>query len=172
MVVKAGYLLLAGGGAVVLWSGVKGHRWTETVRDLVANGKLPSTSTLPILTSSTAYGYGSPATPTPDVAGGTAAKNMAIGRMLAAPYGWSTGDEWSSLVALWNQESGWSNTARNPSSGAYGIPQALPATKMSVLALPPVNSATAQIAWGLNYIKQRYGDPIAAEAHERANDWY
>jgi resuscitation-promoting factor RpfB len=173
MAIKPGYLLLAGGGAVVLWSGVKGHRWTTTLRDLVS-GQKPTGNELAITTSPSAYGYGTGVAPSASQTGvgGTAAKNMAIGRVLAAAYGWATGPEWDALVALWNQESSWSNTARNPSSGAYGIPQALPANKMPVLALPPVNSATAQIGWGLSYIKQRYGDPVAAEAHEKANNWY
>jgi len=111
--------------------------------------------------------------------GGTASQNQAIGKMLAAPYGWSTGPEWDALVKLWTKESGWSNTAKNTSvpgatwpNQAYGIAQALPADKMPANALPPINSASAQITWGLAYIHDRYGDPLAAWAHETANDWY
>jgi hypothetical protein len=75
---------------------------------------------------------------------------------------------------LWNQESGWSNTARNKSSGAYGIPQALPPSKMGAAANPPQSSYIAQINWGLGYIKNRpgYGSPAAAWAHEVAHGWY
>ncbi len=68
--------------------------------------------------------------------------------------------------------SGWNRLARNPSSGAYGIPQALPPGKMGAAANPPLSSAAAQINWGLGYIKGRYGSPAAAEAHERAFNWY
>lgn len=77
-------------------------------------------------------------------------------------WGW-TGSDWSALVALWNQESGWNQFAKNPSSGAYGIPQALPPTKMPAEAQEAGGSSvTAQIIWGLNYIRQRYGDPDTA----------
>jgi len=171
---KPGYFLLAGGGAIVLWSGVKGHKWTTTVRDLIAN-QPPKGNELPIATSPAAYGYGSQASnPSGNgqPVGGTQAKNIAIGKVLAAAYGWSAGQQWASLYALWMQESNWDNKARNPSSGAYGIPQALPATKLPILGRPPVNSASVQIAWGLAYIKSRYGDPIHAEEHEKANNWY
>lgn len=172
--VKPAYLLLAGGGAVVLWSGVKGHKWTTTLRDLISGQPIPSTKDLAITQASFAYGYGqTPSAQFPATGvGGSVAKNMAIGRTLAAVYGWGGGNEWSSLVALWNQESGWNNRARNPGSGAYGIPQALPPSKLPLAGQAPVSSATAQITWGLEYIKQRYGDPVAAEAHERANNWY
>lgn len=119
--------------------------------------------------------------------GGTPAKNQTLARMLAAPYGWSTGNEWDSLVSLWDRESGWNNYADtrvthaggdNASSAvfAYGIAQARPYSKMPLAAWPPdkggIASATAQIAWGLAYIKQSYGSPSAAWAHETANGWY
>jgi transglycosylase-like protein with SLT domain len=106
----------------------------------------------------------------------TAARNQQIGKMLAASYGWSQGTEWDDLVRLWDQESGWSNTADNPQSGAYGIPQALPYTKMPKAAWPPSAGGSAdpttQISWGLSYIKGRYGSASAAWAHEVANNWY
>jgi cell wall-associated NlpC family hydrolase len=79
---------------------------------------------------------------------------------------------WPSLLALWNQESGWNRFARNSSSGAYGIPQALPPGKMGAAANPPTSSAGAQIDWGLSYIASRYGNPGMAEAHEKLYNWY
>lgn len=98
--------------------------------------------------------------------------NVALGQQLAAAMGW-TGQEWSALDQLWNKESGWSNTALNPASGAYGIAQALPPTKMPYAAQAAGgSSARAQIDWGLSYIRQRYGDPVAAWAHEMAQGWY
>lgn len=107
---------------------------------------------------------------------GSAAANQNTGRLLAAAYGWSSGQQWDDLVKLWNQESGWNNQAENPSSGAYGIPQALPYTKMPKAAWPPRYGGradpNAQIGWGLGYIKGRYGSPSAAWAHEQANNWY
>lgn len=107
---------------------------------------------------------------------GTPATNRATAKLLAAPYGWSTGAQWTALDALWSQESSWSNTATNPSSGAFGIAQALPATKYPKAGQPASAggsaSATVQIAWGLSYIRSRYGDPVTAEAHEVSNGWY
>lgn len=81
-------------------------------------------------------------------------------------YGWGA-NQMGPLIALWNQESGWNPNAVNPSSGAYGIPQALGHGH-------PFNLGdyVAQINWGLQYIAGRYGSPAAAWAHEQANNWY
>ena len=98
--------------------------------------------------------------------------NAALGRQLAAAYGWGGGPQWACLDALWARESGWSATATNPQSGAYGIPQSLPPGKMPAAALPPVSSASAQIGWGLSYIAGRYGTPCGAWSHETADGWY
>jgi len=104
------------------------------------------------------------------------AQNQQIGKLQAAAYGWGSGQQWTDLVQLWNRESGWNNTAENPSSGAYGIPQALPYSKMPKAAWPPRYGGradpTAQIGWGLAYIKGRYGSPSAAWAHEGSAGWY
>lgn len=82
-------------------------------------------------------------------------------------HGWDAG-QFTCLVELWQKESGWSVTAENP-SGAYGIPQALPGSKMG----PGWKiSATVQISWGLEYIATRYGTPCGAWAHEVADNWY
>jgi hypothetical protein len=96
---------------------------------------------------------------------------QAYARSRLGAYGWSI-DQMADLIELWNQESGWNRFALNPSSGAYGIPQALPASKMGAAANPPTSSAAAQINWGLSYIKGRYGSPAGAEAHEIADHWY
>ena len=90
-------------------------------------------------------------------------------------YGWSMG-LWPALRDLWTRESGWSRFAYNASSGATGIPQALPYTKMPRAAWLPSQggsaSAGAQVNWGLSYIAQRYGNPGAAWAHEMQFGWY
>lgn len=103
--------------------------------------------------------------------GGDAQSNQALGRrmMLAAGFG---ADQWPSLQALWQGESGWSNTARNPSSGAFGIPQSLPASKMGPKAVG--GDAAAQIGWGLRYIRDRYGSPAQAYSawQARSPHWY
>lgn len=103
--------------------------------------------------------------------GGNPAKNRQLGQFLALSYGWS-GAQWSDLDALWKRESGWDNTAENSSSGAYGIAQALPASKYPRAGQKPQSSPQAQILWGLQYIKDRYGNPANAWAHEQANNWY
>ncbi|MGH9123026.1 MAG: hypothetical protein ACRDYC_13975, partial [Acidimicrobiales bacterium] len=99
-------------------------------------------------------------------------KNKSLGQSMAAAKGW-TGAEWLSLLNLWTQESGWSNTAQNPSSGAYGIVQALPPTKLPFAGQAAGGSQPGpQITWGLDYIAERYGDPNAAWAHEMEMNWY
>jgi hypothetical protein len=74
--------------------------------------------------------------------------------------------------ALWNVESGWNVTAANPSSGAYGIPQALPGSKMASAGADWQTNAATQIRWGLGYIKSVYGSPCAAWGHEQVDGWY
>jgi resuscitation-promoting factor RpfB len=121
---------------------------------------------------------------------GTAAQNINLGKLMAGGYGW-TGSQFTDLVKLWTQESGWRAGARNSSSGAFGIAQALghgtadtaaadgtneygPDNGVSVATAKAANSgsATAQIAWGLAYIHATYGSPSAAWAHEQAYGWY
>lgn len=109
---------------------------------------------------------------------GTSTGYQEIARqIIAAQYpSWNNQTDWDALVKLWNQESGWNNTANNPDSGAYGIAQALPPSKYPKAAQPPYMGgsadATAQIRWGLSYIRGRYGSPRMAWAHEVANNWY
>jgi hypothetical protein len=75
------------------------------------------------------------------------------------------------LDNIWSRESGWSVTAAN-ASGAYGIPQALPGSKMASAGPDWQTNATTQIKWGLGYIKDRYGTPCDAWAFWQANGWY
>lgn len=89
---------------------------------------------------------------------------------------WSFGPEWAAWNYVAMRESGWSNTAMNASSGAYGIAQALPFTKMPKAAWPPsaggTSDAATQIMWMVSYILGRYGDPTNAAAHEQQFNWY
>ena len=82
--------------------------------------------------------------------------NRILGKQMAAQYGW-TGAQWNALSRLWDKESNWNHKARNPSSGAYGIPQALPASKMASIMQGGgpdyLTNAKTQISWGLRYIK-------------------
>lgn len=92
-----------------------------------------------------------------------------LGREMAASRGW-TGAQWNCLDDLWDRlESGWKWWADNPTSDAYGIPQALPGTKMGRKWLHDVFT---QIKWGLGYIAGRFGTPCNARAFRLANGWY
>jgi hypothetical protein len=91
--------------------------------------------------------------------GGSPAQNMALGQQLAASRGW-TGAQWNALRQLWMRESGWRTNADNPSSSAYGIPQAL--TSLHHLGDKYKTDPRTQILWGLNYIAGRYGNPQSA----------
>lgn len=85
--------------------------------------------------------------------------------------GWSS-DEFNCLVLLWNKESGWKANANNSSSGAYGIPQALPGTKMASAGADWATNANTQINWGLGYISTRYTTPCNAWQHSVSIGWY
>lgn len=97
----------------------------------------------------------------------------AIAQQLMPGFGFGT-DQWSCLDQLWVGESGWNWAATNPYSGAYGIPQALPATKMSSAGPDWLTNPATQISWGLSYIKSRYGTPCSAWAawQARSPHWY
>jgi len=98
--------------------------------------------------------------------------NRELGQSLALSlYGWS-GDEWSCLDNLWARESGWSHTAGNQSSGAFGIPQALPGSKMAAYGADWETNPATQIKWGLAYISGRYATPCGAWGHFTAKNWY
>lgn len=91
--------------------------------------------------------------------------------LVIGTYGWSE-DDFNALVNLWNRESGWNVHAGNSSSGAYGIPQALPASKMASFGDDYLNNGQTQIKWGLSYIKSTYGSPSAAWSHFLNRNWY
>jgi hypothetical protein len=86
-------------------------------------------------------------------------------------YGWSIA-QFGCLLPLWNMESGWNVYASNPSSGAYGIPQALPGDKMASAGADWMTNPATQIRWGLQYLKSVYGSPCAGWAHEQQFGWY
>jgi hypothetical protein len=109
--------------------------------------------------------------PDPNAAVADPAGAQVVAAALAAERGW-TGAQFDALVALWSRESGWRVNALNSSSCAYGIPQALPGSKMGSIAPDWQTNPATQITWGLNYIQGRYGDPISALAHSDANHWY
>ena len=106
-----------------------------------------------------------PAAPVPS----GSAQQIAMGML--GSYGWSS-RQFSCLDSLWNQESGWNVYATNPTSGAYGIPQALPGDKMASAGPGWQTDAATQIRWGLSYIQSVYGSPCGAWAHEESDGWY
>ena len=95
---------------------------------------------------------------------------QAIARGMLSQHGWGD-DQFGCLVELWNHESGWNVYAANP-SGAYGIPQALPGSKMSTAGADWETNAATQISWGLGYIAGRYGTPCGAWDTFNAQGWY
>jgi hypothetical protein len=80
--------------------------------------------------------------------------------------------QFSCLDSLWAHESGWNVYAQNPGSGAYGIPQALPGSKMASAGPDWQTNAATQIRWGLSYIDSTYGSACAAWSHEQSTGWY
>lgn len=101
---------------------------------------------------------------------GNIVANEQLAQQMAVSYGW-VGEQWVCLDKLWTRESHFKTTDKNP-SGAYGIPQAKPGEKMASSGSDWATNPATQIAWGLGYIDDRYGDPCAAEAHSEQHNWY
>ncbi len=113
-----------------------------------------------------------PAGPAATARPGTASGSpQQIAEGMLGSYGWSS-SQFSCLQPLWEAESGWNASASNTASGAYGIPQALPGSKMASAGPDWQTSAATQIRWGLGYIRSVYGSPCAAWSHEQAYGWY
>jgi resuscitation-promoting factor RpfB len=183
MPVKAGYLLLGAGGGVLVWSGLKNKSVSSVFRQL-AGGDSPASASSAGLGVS---GVSAPATTvsgsnataltginpggSPGTAGTTVAQYQQYAFSLFPSYGWGA-DQEQPLISLWNQESGWNPKADNSSSGAYGIPQSLPGSKMASAGSDWQTNPATQIRWGLGYIKSTYGSPAQAWSHEEADDWY
>ena len=98
------------------------------------------------------------------------AKKVARG-ILMDEYGF-TEKEYKCLNQLWTQESNWNYKSRNKKSGAHGIPQALPASKMNVVSTDWRTNPVTQIRWGLRYISIRYETPCKAWAKSKRSNWY
>ena len=98
-------------------------------------------------------------------------RNQRIGKELAAARGWD-GRQWNCLRDLWIKESGWSTRSSNSSGTAWGIPQALPGSKMAKFGSDWRTNPVTQIKWGLHYIDNRYGTPCKAWGHFQSHNWY
>ena len=163
---NAGALIAGGTGIVLVWSAIENASVLTTLRSLV-KGTAPAAgpaevTAAPAAAPGTVTGTG--AVP----AGGSDTANQALGRVMAAAYGWSTGAEWTALNNIVEAESGWNDTIKNPSSDASGIAQDISGFGPGYES----GNAAQQIAWLLSYIKTRYGDPIAAWNFHVANGWY
>jgi hypothetical protein len=97
--------------------------------------------------------------------------NRALGCAIMLEGGFGL-DQMGCLDALWTRESGWNERSMNRSSGAYGIPQALPASKMAAFGADYLTNPVPQIRWGLDYIKGRYSSPCGAWSFWQAHNWY
>ncbi|CAL9402467.1 MULTISPECIES: transglycosylase SLT domain-containing protein [Nocardiopsis] len=95
-----------------------------------------------------------------------------IALQMVTDQGWAASEFHDCLEPLWQKESNWNPSAQNPSSGAYGIPQSLPGDKMATHGDDWQTNPATQIAWGIDYIKGRYGTPCEAWAHSQSVGWY
>jgi len=92
-------------------------------------------------------------------------------QIIAQKYRWSE-RQFTCLDNLWTKESKWNYKARNKSSGAHGIAQALPATKMEIVGTDWRTNPVTQITWGLKYIEERYEYPCRAWSKSKRSNWY
>ncbi|WP_246074593.1 lytic transglycosylase domain-containing protein [Nonomuraea terrae] len=116
-------------------------------------------------------GGGFPAMNFPPGSDPSPGSNKATAKSMLASFGFGA-DQWGCLESLWTKESGWNERAMNRYSGAYGIPQSLPGSKMASAGSDWQTNAATQIKWGLGYIKGRYGTPCAAWGHSQSVGWY
>ncbi|WP_308464959.1 aggregation-promoting factor C-terminal-like domain-containing protein [Rathayibacter soli] len=128
--------------------------------------KPPPPPPVVVVPSSSSGSGGAPAVGTPDPG---SAQAYALTALQARGMG---NDQFNCLVALWNRESHWNVYAYNAGSGAYGIPQALPGSKMASAGADWQTSAATQINWGLGYVIGRYGTPCGAWNHSESTGWY
>ncbi|WP_367889429.1 lytic transglycosylase domain-containing protein [Humibacter ginsenosidimutans] len=120
----------------------------------------------PVVTTTSDDTASAPAAGTPDP--GSA---QAYAKSVLASQGMGD-DQFNCLVALWNRESSWNVYAYNASTGAYGIPQALPGSKMASAGPDWQTSFKTQVDWGLGYVEGRYSTPCGAWDHSESTGWY
>ncbi|MEP7025002.1 MAG: lytic transglycosylase domain-containing protein [Actinomycetota bacterium] len=133
----------------------------------------PKLATTPVAPPATPLGGAAPGSPAPTVNApapdpGTA---QAIAYQMLPSFGWKASTYYGCLDNIWSRESGWRYNAEN-ASGAYGIPQALPGSKMATAGADWATNPATQIKWGMGYIQGRYGNPCSAWAFWEAHSWY
>ena len=161
-------------GLIFVYGGVKGYSPLKAVGNIIT-GKNPNegqdSSNANLVAAALSGGNTITSSGIANSGGGSPSANQQLAKQLAIQMGhsdWTTGQEWSDWVSLWNQESSWQTDAANPTSSARGIAQ-------DINGYGPDNvqgNSASQITWGINYIAGRYGNPSAAWAHEKANNWY
>ncbi|UZN04267.1 ubiquitin-like domain-containing protein [Cellulomonas sp. S1-8] len=166
--------LLVKGNRAVKTKGKAGLRTTTYSLDVVGGvvvGRTVLASVVTVAPVDQVTRVGTAELPDPSTVAVEPGTAQAMGKEMAAARGWGD-DQFACLLSLWNKESGWRWNAENKSSGAYGIPQSLPGSKMASVADDWRTNPATQITWGLNYIAGRYGDPCGAWAHSQAKNWY
>lgn len=196
MPVKGGYLFMAGGGALLVYSGLKGKSFSSAFRNLI-KGQSPATASKANAetiqgATATAGGGGSTGNGTPvnanlPVTASSVAAYKAYTQVLLTAHGWP--GQFGAVNSIFTGESGWNNRAYNQGSGALGIAQALGhgtsatagtlgnqyggyGTSDAICKAANNGNGYAQIVWGLNYMGQAYGSPNAAWAFHQANGYY
>lgn len=162
------------GNTVIATKGKAGVRTTTYQLEVVGGvvvGRTPIASVVTVPPVAQVTKVGTRELPDPTVVAVEPGTAQALGKEMAAARGWGD-DQFACLLSLWNQESGWRVNAANRSSGAYGIPQALPGSKMATVGADWQTNPATQITWGLNYIGGRYGSPCGAWAHHESAGWY
>ena len=143
-------------------------------RRLTRNQKFAAAAVAAGLLLAAVHGHAPPSTASATAAvTGCGGSNEALANCMAAaaPYGW-TASQTTCLDELWTRESNFETGATNPQSGAYGIPQSLPAAKMAAAGADWQTNPATQVRWGLSYIAATYGSPCGAWSHEQAAGWY
>jgi hypothetical protein len=197
MPVKGGYLFMAGGGAILAYSGLKGKSLSSAFRNLIkgqspATASKASTEAIQGASGTTSGGGGTGSNSTPvnanlPVNAASIAAYKAYAQVLLTAHGWP--GQFAALNNIFNAESGWNNRAYNSGSGALGIAQALGhgtsatsgsmgnqyggyGTSDAICKAANNGNGYAQIVWGLNYVGEAYGSPNAAWAFHQANGYY
>lgn len=190
MAINGTALGIAGAGAMFLYAGISNKSILSVIQNVIT-GKSPAKATPNTADAAQTSGLAGIANiagqAAATVGGGDAQTAL---QQAAAAKGWGNGPEWTALVQIEDEEAGFDPTAKNPSSGAYGLAQSLghgysggPApngvNEYGGEGLTPAQSeqaslgnATYQAIWMVNYIAGRYGDPIAGQAFHKANGWY
>lgn len=163
-----------GAGAIFVYGGIKGYSPLKALTNVI-KGTNPNTgqSNTQSLTqdASTTNATGSSGGSTGNVKGNSGSGQIAL-KKAAAAHGWDTGAEWQALNAVEMAEAGYSLTAKNPNSNAYGMAQFINGPSEYYQYGGDPNTYDGQAIAMINYIVQRYGDPIAAWNHEQAYHWY